>query len=154
MRAHAVIFPDRLKVEYREVTVPDPGPNDVVVQTRYSWISNGTEGSFLRGERINGETPYRPGDPWPFPIAPGYQSTGVVMHVGGGIEDLPCHRELGLVQKVPICQHPDRPVTGVEFDRQGNDRNSDCQREQDWYFLTLLYVIKFNSNRRIGEKVG
>lgn len=88
MRAHAVIFPDRLKVEYREVTVPDPGPNDIVVQTRYSWISNGTEGSFLRCERINGEMPYRPGDPWPFPIAPGYQSTGIVMHVGRGITDV------------------------------------------------------------------
>jgi 2-desacetyl-2-hydroxyethyl bacteriochlorophyllide A dehydrogenase len=59
-----------------------------MVQTRYSWISNGTEGSFLRGERINGETPYRPGGPWPFPIAPGYQSTGVVMHVGREVGDL------------------------------------------------------------------
>ncbi len=88
MRAKAVIFPDRLKVEFREVAVPDPGPRDVVVQTRYSWISNGTEGSLLRGERINGETPYRPGDPWPFPIAAGYQSTGVVMHVGREVTDV------------------------------------------------------------------
>jgi len=88
MRANAVVFPDRLKVEYREVTVPDPGPNDVVVQTRYSWISNGTEGSFLRGERVNGETPYRAGDPWPFPIAAGYQSTGVVMHLGREVSDV------------------------------------------------------------------
>jgi len=59
-----------------------------MVQTRYSWISNGTEGSYFRGERINGETPYKPGDPWPFPIAPGYQSTGVVMHVGRDIDDI------------------------------------------------------------------
>lgn len=88
MKAKAVVFADRLKVEFREVSVPDPGPNDVVVQARHSWISNGTEGSFLRGERVNGETPYRPGDPWPFPIAPGYQSTGVVMHVGREIGDL------------------------------------------------------------------
>ena len=88
MRAQAVIFPDRLKVEFREATVPEPGPNDVVVATRYSWISNGTEGSFLRGERINGETPYKPGEPWPFPIAAGYQSTGIVTHVGSGVSDI------------------------------------------------------------------
>jgi len=88
MQAHAVIFPDRLKVDYREVTVPEPGPRDVVVHTHFSWISNGTEGSFLRGERVNGETPYSPGAPWPFPIAPGYQSTGVVERVGGEVADI------------------------------------------------------------------
>lgn len=88
MHARAVIFPDRLKVEFRDVSVPEPGPHDVVVDTRYSWISNGTEGSFLRGERINGETPYKPGDPWPFPIAAGYQSTGIVAQVGNEVTDI------------------------------------------------------------------
>lgn len=88
MNAKAVVFPDRLKVEFREVTVPEPGPNDLVVETRFSWISNGTEGSYLRGERINGETPYREGDPWPFPIAAGYQSTGIVRGVGVNVHDI------------------------------------------------------------------
>ena len=88
MKGKAVVFPDRLKVEFREVAIPEPGPRDVVVDTRFSWISNGTEGSFLRGERVNGETPYRPGDPWPFPIAAGYQSTGIVESVGAEIDDL------------------------------------------------------------------
>ncbi len=85
MKGNAVIFTDRLKVEYLPVTIPEPGPDDVVVDTRHSWISNGTEGSFLRGERINGETPYREGDPWPFPIAAGYQSTGVVTTTGANV---------------------------------------------------------------------
>ena len=89
MKAKAVVFPDKLKVAFREdVEVPEPGPNDVVVSNDYSWISNGTEGSFLRGERINGETPYRPGDPWPFPIAAGYQSTGIVESVGENVKDI------------------------------------------------------------------
>lgn len=88
MKAHAVVFPDRLEVVFREVVVPDPGPDDVVVDTHYSWISNGTEGSFLRGERVNGETPYTPGAPWPFPIAAGYQSTGVVRSVGANVMDV------------------------------------------------------------------
>jgi threonine dehydrogenase-like Zn-dependent dehydrogenase len=33
---------------------------------------HGTEGSFLRGERIAGDTPYRTGDAWPFPIVAGF----------------------------------------------------------------------------------
>ena len=85
MKAKAVVFTDRRQAEFQDVTVPEPGPTDVVVETHHSWISNGTEGSFLRGERINGETPYRPGDPWPFPIVAGYQSTGIVKSVGSDV---------------------------------------------------------------------
>ena len=78
MQAKAVVFPGPNQVEVREVTCPDPGPGDVVVRVPHSWISNGTEGSFLRGERIAGDTAYREGDPWPFPIVAGYQKIGVV----------------------------------------------------------------------------
>lgn len=88
MKADAVVFEDKMKVVYREVNVPEPGPNDVVVNTRYSWISNGTEGSLLRGERKNGETPWQPGDPRPFPMAAGYQCTGVVEKVGEEVGDI------------------------------------------------------------------
>jgi len=82
MQGNAVIFTDRRQVAYQEVSIPEPGPRDVVVRTTHSWISNGTEGSFLRGERFNGETPWREGMPWPFPFAGGYQSVGVVESVG------------------------------------------------------------------------
>jgi threonine dehydrogenase-like Zn-dependent dehydrogenase len=77
MQAQAVVFPAPDTVEFRAVQVPDPGPGDVVVRVTHSWISNGTEGSFLRGERIAGDTPHRPGDPHPFPIVAGYQKIGV-----------------------------------------------------------------------------
>lgn len=88
MKAKAVYFSDRMKVEFGDVTVPAPGPDDVVIETKYSLISNGTEGSFLRGERVNGETPWRAGDVWPFPVVPGYQSTGVVLAVGANVTDI------------------------------------------------------------------
>jgi bacteriochlorophyllide a dehydrogenase len=88
MKAQAVVFPAPRTVEFRDVRVPDPGPGDVVVQVTHSWISNGTEGSFLRGERIAGDTPYRPGDPDPFPIVAGYQKIGVVERVGAEVKDL------------------------------------------------------------------
>ncbi|MHB1295202.1 MAG: zinc-binding dehydrogenase [Anaerolineae bacterium] len=82
MKACAVVFEGPLQVRYREVEVPNPGPNDVVIDVRCSWISPGTESSFLRGERIGGDTPFRPGDPSPFPMVAGYQKVGIVTHVG------------------------------------------------------------------------
>jgi 3-hydroxyethyl bacteriochlorophyllide a dehydrogenase len=82
MQGRAVRFVDANQVDWGIVEVPEPGPDDVVVDVRYSWISPGTEGSFLRGERTAGDTPYVPGDPWPFPRVPGYQKTGVVRSVG------------------------------------------------------------------------
>jgi len=88
MNATAVVFTAPNVVEYQTVTCPEPGPGDVVVRTTHSWISNGTEGSFLRGERIAGDTPYRPGDPWPFPVVAGYQKIGIVEWVGAEITDL------------------------------------------------------------------
>ena len=88
MQANAVVFTAPNTVEYRPVTCPEPGPRDVVVRVTHSWISNGTEGSFLRGERIAGDTPYRPGDPWPFPIVAGYQKIGVAEWVGPEVTDI------------------------------------------------------------------
>ena len=88
MFAKAVVFTAPNKVEYKSVKCPEPGAGDVVVRVTHSWISNGTEGSYLRGERIAGDTPYRRGDPWPFPIIAGYQKIGVVEWVGSEIDDL------------------------------------------------------------------
>jgi 2-desacetyl-2-hydroxyethyl bacteriochlorophyllide A dehydrogenase len=88
LKAQAVVFTAPNTVEFQQVDCPDPGPGDVVVRVTHSWISNGTEGSFLRGERIAGDTAYRPGDPWPFPIVAGYQKIGVVEWVGGDVTDV------------------------------------------------------------------
>jgi 3-hydroxyethyl bacteriochlorophyllide a dehydrogenase len=76
------------RVEWQAVAVPEPGPEDVVVHVTHSWISNGTEGSFVRGERIAGDTPRAETDPLPFPHVPGYQKAGVVEWVGERVGDL------------------------------------------------------------------
>lgn len=88
MLSHAVVFTEPNTVVYQEVETPDPGPDQAVIRLTHSWISNGTEGSFLRGERIDGDTAYREGDPWPFPMVAGYQRIGVVEWIGKNIEDL------------------------------------------------------------------
>lgn len=88
MKAKAVVFTDRMQVSFREIDVPEPRPDEVVIDVEVSWISNGTESSFLRGERIAGDTPYEPGAPSPFPIVAGYQKVGVIAHVGADVKGL------------------------------------------------------------------
>ncbi len=87
MNANAVVFTSRNTVAYLDVDCPEPGADDIVVDVTHSWISNGTEGSFLRGERIAGDTPWRVGDPNPFPIVAGYQKVGRVTWVGDEVSD-------------------------------------------------------------------
>ena len=86
MESHAVVFTGPHQVAYHKITSPEPGPEDVVVELHHSWISNGTEGSFLRGERISGDVAWRPGDPAPFPMVAGYQKVGRVLSVGATVQ--------------------------------------------------------------------
>ena len=88
MKAKAVVFKCKNEVSFDSVDCPDPESDQVVVDVSYSWISNGTEGSYLRGERIDGDTPWRPGDPTPFPVVAGYQKVGIVDWVGPDVVDL------------------------------------------------------------------
>ena len=85
MDAHAVVFTGPNQIAFQPITCPEPGAEDVVVALHHSWISNGTEGSFLRGERISGDVAWRPGDPAPFPMVAGYQKVGRVLSVGAAV---------------------------------------------------------------------
>jgi len=72
------------RVELQEVAVADPGPDDVVLRTRHSMISNGTERSVLAGERKYGRAAGDPEAP-PFPQVGGYQKVGVVEAAGRNV---------------------------------------------------------------------
>ncbi len=86
VKTKAVVFTGPREVEFRDVVCPDPGPDDVVVRTSHSWISNGTEGSYLRGERSDGDRAFVDGDPVPFPVVAGYQKIGVVEWIGDTVD--------------------------------------------------------------------
>jgi len=88
MQAQAVVATAPRQISYQTVQVPEPTATDVVLRVLHSWISNGTEGSFVRGERIQGDTPWTENDPSPFPHVPGYQKVGVVEWVGGEVHDI------------------------------------------------------------------
>lgn len=88
MQAQAIVVREPGQVRLEAVTTPEPTADDVVVRVTHSWISPGTEGSFIRGERLDGETARLPSDPLPFPLVPGYQKIGVAEWVGANIHDV------------------------------------------------------------------
>lgn len=101
MKANAAVAVAAGRVEFLEVDVPDPSDEDVVIKTERSWISNGTEGSFVRGERIAGDTLRSANDPMPFPHVPGYQKTGRVVWSGSkAVGFSPGDRVFATVSKV------------------------------------------------------
>jgi threonine dehydrogenase-like Zn-dependent dehydrogenase len=68
--------------EIRPVTLPDPGADDVVVRTRYSGVSRGTEALVFRGGVPIGQydvmrAPFQEGN-FPAPVKYGYLNVGVV----------------------------------------------------------------------------
>lgn len=85
LQSQAIVVREPGRVAVERVSVPAPTPHDVVVRVTHSWISPGTEGSFIRGERLDGETARRPTDPLPFPLVPGYQKVGVAEWVGDAV---------------------------------------------------------------------
>ena len=68
--------------EIRPAPLPDPGPDDVLVRTRYSAISRGTEILVFRGgvpesQHAAMRAPFQEGD-FPAPVKYGYLNVGVV----------------------------------------------------------------------------
>lgn len=121
MQAQAVVFTAPHTVEVKPVQCPEPRRDDVVVRITHSWISNGTEGSYLRGERSDGDTPLRADDPAPFPVVAGYQKIGVVEWVGSGVDDL----DIGDAVFATIGK-----VDGMHHDYAGHVSPSVCSREE------------------------
>lgn len=123
MKAYAAVAVEPWRVECLAVTVPDPGPEDVVVRVVHSWISNGTEGSFVRGERIAGDTPRCATDPLPFPHVPGYQKVGVVEWRGSAVD----HVEVGDMVFATVSR-----VSGMFYDHGGHVSPAVTHESQVW----------------------
>src|SRR5213596_1240261 len=70
--------------EIRSITVPDPGPGEVLVRTLCTGVSRGTEALVFRGGVPESQyavmrAPFQEGD-FPGPVKYGYLSVGVVEH--------------------------------------------------------------------------
>ncbi len=147
MKAHAAVAVEPRRVEYREVDVPEPGPDDVVVRITHSWISNGTEGSFVRGERIAGDTPIRPTDPSPFPHVSGYQKVGVIQQVGANVTDL----AIGETVFATVSR-----IDGMFYDHGGHISPAVTHRSQIWKLPAGIDPVAFSGLvlTQVGYNVG
>jgi 2-desacetyl-2-hydroxyethyl bacteriochlorophyllide A dehydrogenase len=85
MKETQVMFTAPLRVELQDTEAGEPGPGQVLVRTRHSLISTGTELTILRGRHTPGSAWDQYGQyPWPA----GYCNVGSVAAVGPGVEGL------------------------------------------------------------------
>lgn len=102
--------------EIRPVTLPEPGPDDVLVRTRYSGVSRGTEtlvfgGGVPRSQYEVMRAPFQEGD-FPGPVKYGYLSVGTVEHGPPGLlgRDVFClypHQTRYVVPAAAVTPVPD-----------------------------------------------
>src|SRR4051812_49940350 len=80
MRARQVVITEAYQVAVREVELPPPGPNQILVETEVSAVSAGTELAVYTGTHQWLKDPSLPD--WKFPFRPGYSAAGRVLAVG------------------------------------------------------------------------
>lgn len=77
--ASHIVFTERLRVEIDERELRDPLPNEILLQTKYTLISTGTELTVLRGQ-------HTPGSVWSnlfaYPWDAGYCNVAIVLQTG------------------------------------------------------------------------
>ena len=80
-----VVFPERGRIALEAFDVPDVGPAQVLLRTRFSLVSSGTERIVLHGR-------FDAGTHWEgyarYPFSPGYSSVGEVVAIGDDVRDL------------------------------------------------------------------
>lgn len=80
MRARQAVICEPFQVEVREVELPAPAPNQILVETHVSAVSPGTELAVYTGTHQWLRDPGMPD--WKFPFRSGYSAAGVVAAVG------------------------------------------------------------------------
>ncbi len=83
MRVRQVVITEPFQTAVREVELPDPAPNQILVQTEASAISAGTELAVFTGTHQWLKDPNLLD--WKFPFRPGYSAAGKVLAVGSQI---------------------------------------------------------------------
>jgi 3-hydroxyethyl bacteriochlorophyllide a dehydrogenase len=81
VKARAVVFAEAGRLELRDVSLREPGPDEVVVDTSYSSISSGTERLLFFG-KLPGMPHLR------YPLVPGYEAAGTVLSIGTDVKNV------------------------------------------------------------------
>lgn len=98
IKRQAVYFTDIGQVTVRKESTPMPGPTQVLVQTRYSAISPGTEMLLYRGQfppelSLDANIPDLSGG-FKYPLKYGYASVGKVIQIGSKVDPIWTDREV------------------------------------------------------------
>ena len=83
MRARQVVIREPFEVEVREVDLPPPKDNQILVATEVSAVSPGTELAVYTGTHQWLKDPNLPD--WKFPFPPGYSAAGSIVAVGSSV---------------------------------------------------------------------
>src|SRR5438128_6034336 len=83
MNARQAVLLDPYKVAVREVELPPPAANQILVAAEVSAISAGTELAVYTGTHQWLKDPSLPD--WKFPFCPGYSAAGTVVAVGSDV---------------------------------------------------------------------
>ena len=83
MHARQAVIVEPYKAAVREVELPPPAPNQILVQTEVSAVSGGTELAVYTGTHQWLKDPNLPD--WKFPFRPGYSAAGTVAAVGSAV---------------------------------------------------------------------
>src|SRR5260370_6976775 len=83
MRARQAVILEPFKVALRDVELPPPKDNQILVATEVSAVSAGTELAVYTGTHQWLEDPNLPD--WKFPFPPGYSAAGTVVPVGPAV---------------------------------------------------------------------
>jgi 2-desacetyl-2-hydroxyethyl bacteriochlorophyllide A dehydrogenase len=84
MKARQVVVLEPFKAGVREVELPPPAPNQILVATEVSAVSAGTELAVYTGTHQWLKDPNLPD--WKFPFRPGYSAAGTVVTVGSDVK--------------------------------------------------------------------
>src|ERR1700739_4988226 len=84
MIARQAIIVEPFQTQVREVELPDPAENQILVATEVSAVSPGTELAVYTGTHQWLRDPNLPD--WKFPFRPGYSAAGSVVAVGSAVE--------------------------------------------------------------------
>src|SRR5260221_14570413 len=83
MHARQAVVLEPFKVGVREVELPAPAANQILVETAVSAVSAGTELAVYTGTHQWLKDPNLPD--WKFPFRPGYSAAGTVVAVGSDV---------------------------------------------------------------------
>ena len=84
MKSFRVIFPEPMRIKIEKFELKEPAENEVLIETKATLISTGTELTALTGD-------FPDQSAWStyvrYPFVPGYSSVGKVIECGSGVKD-------------------------------------------------------------------